>query len=221
MVDRHDPRAGPDVDTRRRERRRVDQVELVTLRVAHRELGDHHPVVRVAPLRADHGQRDLAARDGGEQLLGEAGADGAEADEDDAERGRVGHGTQIRCPASERRGIDVDEDGHDHEGDVGADEAVEGGGVAAGRLLRDVQHLRDEEAAVGADRRDETERRGGLALHLSRPPECPGARRSRCRAPRRCSGSSGRSSRCRRRWRRTARGSSRGTPRSSGSTWSG
>ena len=47
----------------------------------------------------------LAARDGGEQLLGEAGADGTEADEDDAEWGRVGHGAQIRCPASERRGM--------------------------------------------------------------------------------------------------------------------
>ena len=49
--------------------------------------------------------RGLAARDGGEKLLGEAGADGAEADEDDAERGRVGHRTQIRCPARARRGI--------------------------------------------------------------------------------------------------------------------
>ncbi len=80
---------------------RVDEVEFVALHVADRVLGHHDPVVRVAPLRADHRQGDHATGDRGQQLFGEPGADGAEADEDDAERG--GGVTAIRSavlPAS-------------------------------------------------------------------------------------------------------------------------
>ena len=80
-------------------------------------------------------------------------------------------------PGQRRTRDDVDEDASGAcSADVGADEAVERRRVAAGRQLRGVQHLRDEEAAVRADRRDEAERRGRLALHLDARRACRAAR---------------------------------------------
>ena len=70
----------------------------IELGVADGVLGHEHAVVRLDVFAGDDGQRDRARRDRWQQLLDEAGADRAVADEDDPEGS-----AHTRTPASTRR----------------------------------------------------------------------------------------------------------------------